>query len=342
MRSGATGSNPPKTNAKITEQTNLLNPKMAAPRLKSAAQGMHQRAQRSQTLMRSAVKKPAKALSSATTNRPSRSMQAATRHATLDKGRLNRASAISMNNKVERFGYLQAKAAPKKENLQKSQPGQKQNKSSANASASSNSVLYKPLPSMVTSASHRQLERMLDEALTKADSHKKAPSNHSAKPSRLQKLKFAPRWLSISISIFAVVLLSAFVTWQKVPQVTMRLAASKAHVNARVPAYVPSGFSYVSPVHYSDGSVTVKFQANGNSARIFTLTQKSSHMESKSLADSVVPSNAQVQTATVNGTTVYIYGSGNDAAWVNNGVAYTIKDSADLNSEQLLKIANSL
>jgi hypothetical protein len=342
MRSSGTGSSSPKTTYKITEQHNLLNPKMAAPKFKSAAQGMHQRAQRSQTLMRSAVKKPAKVLSAAT-NIPSRPIQPAINPVATHKTREHRAIAISQNNKVQRFGHLQAKVLPKKEATLKNQTSQKQPpKGSAATAASSNSVIYKPLPSMVTSASHRQLERMLDEALTKADSHKKALSHRSHKLNSVQRIKFAPRWVSLSIGLFAVVLLSAFIAWQKVPQVTMRVAASKAHINARVPGYVPSGFSYVSPVHYSDGSVTVKFQANGNSARIFTLTQKTSHMESKSLADSVVPSNAQVQTATVNGTTVYIYGDGNDAAWVNNGVAYTIKDAANLNSDQLLKIANSL
>jgi hypothetical protein len=49
-----------------------------------------------------------------------------------------------------------------------------------------------------------------------------------------------------------------------------------------------------------------------------------------------------VQTSVVNGTTVYIYGQTNDAAWVNNGVQYTVQDKASLNSDQLLKIANSL
>jgi hypothetical protein len=53
-------------------------------------------------------------------------------------------------------------------------------------------------------------------------------------------------------------------------------------------------------------------------------------MSSKSLEDKVVPDNVQVQTSVVNGTTVYIYGENNDAAWVNNGMQYTIKDAASL------------
>jgi hypothetical protein len=339
MRGSATGSSSPKKSYKITESNNLLNPKLAAPILKSAAQGVHSRAQRSQTLMRSAVKKPAKALNAAT-NITTRPAQPKPRTANIDKTRVFRARSVTRNTKIERFGHVSKDDQPAE-----SEPAQKlptKKPSSAAATSSSNSVLYKPLPSMITSASHKKLERMLDEALTKADAHKKALTRRSNKIGPWQKLKYAPRWVSISISVFAVLIMTAFLAWQKVPQVTMRIAASKAHVNAHVPSYVPSGFSYIAPVQYSDGSVTVKFQANGNGSRSFTLTQKNSMMESKSLEDSVVPKNTQVQTSTVDGTTVYIYGNNNDASWVNNGIAYTIKDSANLNSDQLLKIAGSL
>jgi hypothetical protein len=340
MRSSATGSSSPNTSTKITESNNLLNPKLAGPKLKSAAQGVHQRAQRSQTLMRSAVKKPAKALSAAA-NISARPAQPKQRPANIDKARLYRAHTVGQNTKVQRFGHVPSKTTAHTINKQSASHSPEHKKLAA-ANQSSNSILYKPLPSMVTSASHKQLERMLDEALTRADAHKKALRRQSSSFGPWQRIKSAPRWLSISMSVFAVLLLTAFVAWQKVPQVTMRIAASKAHVNAHVPGYVPSGFSYVAPVQYSDGSVTVKFQANGNNSRAFSLTQKTSHMESKSLADSVVPANAQVQTSTVNGNTVYIFGNSNDAAWVNNGVAYTIKDAANLNSDQLLKIAGSL
>jgi hypothetical protein len=44
----------------------------------------------------------------------------------------------------------------------------------------------------------------------------------------------------------------------------------------------------------------------------------------------------------VAGNTVYIYGARNDAAWVNNGVLYTIKDYAGLTSDQIIKIVQGL
>jgi hypothetical protein len=138
------------------------------------------------------------------------------------------------------------------------------------------------------------------------------------------------------------VLLISYIAMSRVAGVAVRVAGAKAHVNAKVPAYVPSGFSFVGPVSYHDGDVSVTFKSNDGSNRQFTLKQATSNMGSQSLEDKVVPANVQVQTSVVNGTTVYIYGQTNDAAWVNNGVQYTVQDKASLNSDQLLKIANSL
>jgi hypothetical protein len=128
----------------------------------------------------------------------------------------------------------------------------------------------------------------------------------------------------------------------KVPVIAVRVASAKAHIHAQLPGYTPSGFSFSGPVSYSDGKVRISFKSNDSSNRQFTISQSDSKMSSKSLQDQVVPQNTQVQTSIVNGTTVYIFGQGNDAAWVNNGIQYIVKDSASLNSDQLLKIASSL
>jgi hypothetical protein len=212
-------------------------------------------------------------------------------------------------------------------------------KASAAAAASNSVAIYKPLPSMLTSVSSNQLERMLDEALTRADSHKKTYSRRSG---LFAKLKFAPRWKSIACMLVAVAAVGGYLAWSGMPQIEMRVASARAHVGASVPAFTPSGFSFAAPIKYQSGTVSIKFNANDNSGRNFTLTQQASKMDSKSLWESVVPQGTQVQTATVNGTTVYIYGNKSDASWVNNGVQYTIKDAANLNSDQLLKIASSL
>jgi hypothetical protein len=334
---------------KITEASNLLMPKAASDKIRTAAQGVHNRAQRSQTLMRTAVKKPVAAAKSA--NSSIKVPDFKPRATNIDASRFNRAQSIDKNQKVRRFGHgvsaAQTQPAQQKP-VQKAAVGEviaRQAPTQPVAKApksSSTSLIHKPLPSMVTSTSHQQLERMLDEALTRADSHKNQRRSHKPNQTLLQKAVAAPRWWSIGAAMFIVGIIAIFIAINKIPQVAVRVAAARAHISAEVPGYTPAGFSFTNPVAYSDGKVSMKFKANDSSAREFTVSQASSKMSSKSLEDKVVPDNVQVQTSVVNGTTVYIYGENNDAAWVNNGMQYTIKDAASLNSDQILKIANSL
>jgi hypothetical protein len=195
---------------------------------------------------------------------------------------------------------------------------------------------------MVTSVSHQHLERLLDQALTRADAHKKARHAEFRNRSVFHRFLAMPKWASIGATTAVVLLLVGFFAWQNVPQVAMRVAATRAHVSASVPGYVPSGFGFAAPIGYSNGVVAIKFKASGDAARNFTISQQRSSWDSTSLVANAIPKDAQMQTSQIKGTTVYIYGTGNDAAWVNHGIRYTLKDQANLNSEQILRIADSL
>jgi hypothetical protein len=341
--SGASRSRIPK----ITEASNLLTSKGASGRLKTAAQGVHHRAQRSQTLMRSAVKKPA---TLARTVRPATRQAEIIKDKTaqINQARMSRVQIINKNTKVRRFGHgthvpTAAKTVIKPaEGEIISRPNVKGAVVAGTKSSSSTSLVNKPLPSLITSASHHQLERMLDEALTKADAHKKGRRSHIHNQNLWQKIISMPRWMTLGSAVVVASIVALFIAINKVPSMAVRVASSKAHVHAQLPGYTPTGFGFSGPVSYSDGKVSIKFKANDSSSREFTLSQTDSKMSSKSLEDKVVPQNTQVQTSIVNGTTVYIFGQSNDAAWVNNGIQYIIKDAANLNSDQLLKIASSL
>lgn len=340
MGAASTGSNNSlKKSYKISDASNLLRTKNAGQKLKSAAQGVHQRAQRSQTLMRTAVQRPVQKITTKkiTASPAIKTAQPQPSTAKADDSRVFRARSIIKNSKVQRFGHVQE---PKKYTVIQPPVAQKP-ASKAVATVPNNFATYKPLPSMLSSASNRQLERMLDRALLNADAHKKALTGR-LNPNLWQKVKLAPRWLTVGTSIFAVALLTGFLAIQKVPNVAMRIAATRSHVAAQLPGYTPSGFGLVTPIRSTAGSVSVKFAQNGNSTRNYTLTQTASQMDNQSLSASVVPHNTQVQTSSVNGTTVYIYGNNNNATWVSHGVQFQIDDSANLNSDQLLKIASSL
>lgn len=312
--------------------------KASGSKLKYTAQNIHQRAQKSQTLMRTAVSRPKHQKSTDKSRLFTRNQALG-----VNPKRMAKAQSIARHSKIQHIGNLPSavKAQTKKvkavtaEKIEKVTP-----KATTTASTSATKAVAHPVPSMVTSVSHQHLERLLDHAFMRADAHKK--ESLARKRGVWQRIKSSPKWLSIGLILVLTALSVGFYAWHNVPQVAMKVASTRANVKASVPEYTPSGFSYTGPISYSNGSVKMNFKAQGDSARTFSITQKKSNMTSKSLAATAVPKNTEVQTSQVDGNTVYIYGSKNNATWVNNGIQYTIDDKANLNSEQLLKIAGSL
>jgi hypothetical protein len=323
----------PSSSSNQSTKTTKTSPSHGNDNTKPSAQSVHSGTQRTKTLMRSGLKKPTNKV----TGQPTQIQKSKTGYsANIEPQRALKAKSTSQHTKVDRFGVPKAKVAPK--------PAQTAELVTRPVRAnSSSSVTTLAMPSMITSASHQQLERLLDHALARADAHKQALRGRFPGQSRWQRLKLVPRWVSVGSVLLAVLLLGGFFAWQNVPQVSMKLAAAKAHINASVPAYSPSGFKFAGPISASNGAVTMRFTANGDASRSFSITQKSTQWDSSSLlANYIDPSHATFQTSQVKGTTIYIHGPSNDATWVNNGIWYTIQDKANLNSEQLLKIADSM
>jgi hypothetical protein len=313
----------------MTQNKSPLNSKVidGFVRTKQAATQLHTKTIRSKTLMRNAVAKP---VSSSKPN-------VSTSKNINQIDREGRASKIVKNTHVQRFGGFVSSVKPK---ALEGEVVNRSNHSSLQTSAGA-AVAMPPLPSMITSVSHQNLERMLDEALVKADSHKQAMRRQISSKNPLKRIRYMSRWITLSAAVFAVLSVGGFLAYQKLPQVAIKLAASRAHIRASVPGYKPSGFNVAGPINYAQGAVTIHYKS-ALSNQAFTLVQKQSNLDSTAVASTVVPTNSTVQTSQVGGNTVYIYGAGNDAAWVNNGVLYTIKNNASLPSDQLIKIVQSL
>ena len=303
-----------------------------ARRAHTGAQAVHRRAQRSQTLMRSAVKRPDKA------HRSAIDKNSEARSGAVDPLRFSRARSVSKSMKVSRFGQPSSDGSS---GSTEAHEGEVLRAVKHTPARTQNLAVSKPLPSMVTSASHQQLERLLDLALVQADSHKQR-LNRDTNAGFSKRIRASLNWKAMTAGLAVIVLVAAFFAWQRVPQVALKVAAARAHVSATMPGYVPRGYSFSGPVKYGDRSVTIRFVSSQDAQQSFELTQKASKMNSTSFAATTLPKATQIQTSQINGTTVYIYGPTNNAAWVNNGVAYTIKDGANLNSDQLLRIADSL
>ncbi|MBA3757652.1 DUF4367 domain-containing protein [Candidatus Saccharibacteria bacterium] len=307
--------------------------KVYAKRSGHKAQSVHKNLQRSQALMRGAVSKP-KNKSTASTSRPTPPI---TRKSVVDTSREERAQRVVKNTNIQRFG---TSLSPK---LQISQNSKHDvgGTGSVHKQKLPNLVKQQPKTDITKHLSSNQLERLLDQALLTADSHKKISRSHESKSTSRWRATATPRWVSLGACLLIVFLLGGFFTWQNVPQVSMKLAASRASIPASVPSYTPPGFSFSGPIGYSNGEVSIKFKANSDHLRNFTITQSKTAWNSQSLPENESLVNSKVQLSQ-NGTTVYIYGSSNDAKWVNQGVMYSIKDKANLTSDQIIKIAGSM
>ena len=285
--------------------------------------------------MRGALKKPASNLSAKVQRltpglNPQRELRAKTtaKHARVDRFGTPKPSYSEFKNSPKPVLHGELVRSPKRH-------GDIQPNPSASAAVA--------LPSMVSSASHQKLERLLDAALTSADAHRQAMRYEAARHF-WQRPGFMGSRKALKLVLIIIILAAVigFVAWEKVPSVSVKLAAARAHMSASVPAYKPSGFSQAAPASAKNGEVVIKFKATDNSGQGYDIVQKHSNLASASLSQTLVPQGAQVQTSQVAGNTVYIYGSQNDAAWVNNGVLYTIKDYAGLTSDQIIKIVQGL
>jgi hypothetical protein len=297
----------------------------AKSRTKVASMDIHGRQQRSRTLMRQVVKKPAG-------KSPSQAEQPlkANNHHVSPLKQLRAKTAVKHPH-VNRFGYF-AEKPQAKPSLEPARPAQKPAAEIMPASPA--------LPSLITSASHHKLEKMLDEALLNADAHKQI-MNRRSQPGFLASLTDMPRWMKFAALAVFVSVAALFLIWQNLPAVAVHVAAAKAHVNAALPSYTPEGFAYAGSLKYAPGAVTMEFKDKKHDQGSFSLTQTASNLSGQSLQDSALPKDSPVQTSEVKGTTVYIYGNSN-ALWTNRHVLYKLENKANLSSDQVLKIVQSL
>lgn len=149
------------------------------------------------------------------------------------------------------------------------------------------------------------------------------------------------RLVSVGSTAIAVLLLGAYFTYINMPALSTRIAASQAGINASYPNYQPSGYSLNGPVAYQQGSVIMKFAANGSNEN-FILAQTRSEWDSSAVLENYIKpkSHDKYTTTAANGLTIYSYGT--HAAWVNAGILYTVDGNAELAPEQIQKIAASL
>ncbi len=146
--------------------------------------------------------------------------------------------------------------------------------------------------------------------------------------------------MSILTATLAILVLGGYLTYMNLPVISMKVAASRAGVNATFPNYRPDGYGLNGPITYSPGEVNINYKSSTNDNG-FKITQKPSNWDSQGLLDNFVTRQTEnYLTFQERGVTVYTFGD--KAAWVNGGLLYTLDGNASLSSEQVLRLATSM
>ena len=149
------------------------------------------------------------------------------------------------------------------------------------------------------------------------------------------------RAFNIAAASLGVLLITGYFTYVNMPNLSVRVAAAQAGIDASYPEYRPVGYRLNGPVAYQDGKVSMNFASNSGPVA-FALNQERSSWDSAALLEKYVDPRSEGKYATYSdaGLTIYTYGT--DAAWVNGGIMYTVEGDASLSNEQIRRIATSL
>lgn len=192
-----------------------------------------------------------------------------------------------------------------------------------------------PSPAPKLSSSHLKKQLL-------AEAHA-APVQAPERPVKTKKrlLSKKPRMASLAVASLAVMVLGGYFTYLNMPSLSVRVAAAQADVAATFPDYHPDGYRFSGPVAYTPGQVAIKFQSNGSDLA-YTVTQQKSTWDSTAVYDNLISRVADNSYVTNSQQGLTIYTFKNKAAWVNRGILYTIDGNAPLSNEQLLRIAGSM
>jgi hypothetical protein len=178
-------------------------------------------------------------------------------------------------------------------------------------------------------------EQLIKERLAEVSD---SPAHKNKKANWLSR---QPRLVTILSSTLALLILGGYLTYITLPSISLKVAASRAGVNASMPEYKPDGYSLDGPITYSPGEVVISYKSNTNDDSGYKLTQKASNWDSQAVLDNYVSRlTDNYLTFQEKGVTVYTFG--NKAAWVNGGLLYTIDGNAALSSDQILRVATSI
>ncbi|HSH55316.1 MAG TPA: hypothetical protein VK983_00660, partial [Candidatus Limnocylindrales bacterium] len=264
-------------------------------------------------------------------------------HASVDHKRLRRAERIIQSPAVSKYSQTRTAvmttaahkqpathipAAIKQPQASTLQPTPV--RSELRAPAAAYKAIQRPQRAPVAAPAQQLNSDIFEQALAEATSHKQTYA-----PKRRGRIA------GFATAAFLTLLLVGFIGYQNKPYIEMKIASSKAGIQATMPGYNPTGFTFGN-LAYSTDDVTLNYFSKSDPAQSYKIVQKASDWNSASLLDNFVMSTTKsYQTIERAGRTIYLYGD-NTATWVDNGIWYTINGNQSLTSTQLLDLAGSL
>lgn len=172
--------------------------------------------------------------------------------------------------------------------------------------------------------------RLFTEAIAKA--------NNQA-PAYKPKNSFFKRHASLIAATLAIVLLGSYLTYLNMPNISLRIAASQAGIDASYPNYQPQGYSIRKLASFDGDKITMEYSNNDKN---IIITQQASSWDSKTTLENIVKKQAGevYNTDQTKGLTIYTYN--NQATWINGGILYNLSFNGDISIDQIHKIATSL
>ena len=147
-------------------------------------------------------------------------------------------------------------------------------------------------------------------------------------------------WSVLAVAVIGVLSMGFYLN-RNFSKVELYVASSRAGFAATLPSIKPTGYT-LSGISTGGGVIEASF-ASQKSNHGYTISEKKSSVTSSSLLSNYVEGKAGLnyQTINTNGKTIYIY-NGQDATWTSNGIWYVLEGNNSINNHQIINIANSM
>jgi hypothetical protein len=165
-------------------------------------------------------------------------------------------------------------------------------------------------------------------------------SERSRPVSRWHTAKRLSSWTVLAVVLIGLIGSGIYIN-SNFEKLELSLASSKAGFSATLPSIKPSGYD-LSSISTGSGALQASFKSNSDS-RTYSISESKSSISSNQLLTGYVLQKAgeNYETIQTNGKIIYVYG-GQDATWVSKGIWYIVSDNNSLSNHQIIDIADSM